>query len=102
MPQSEQRPSVGLTPTVAGNAAGWRVEPPVSVAVAPMQSCAGTADADPPHAPSGASVGMKALSERAASIAARCASVSSSEVKDLFARPFLASAIVIDVKFVIY
>src|SRR5829696_6479512 len=45
---------------------------------------------------------MKALSERAASMAARCASVSSSEVKDLFARPALASAIVIDVRSVIY
>ena len=39
---------------------------------------------------------------RAASIAARCASVSSSEVKDLLARPALASAIVIEVKSVIY
>ena len=45
---------------------------------------------------------MKALSARAASIAARCASVSSSEVKDLSARPLLASAIVSDVKSVIY
>jgi hypothetical protein len=45
---------------------------------------------------------MKALSARAASIAERCASVSSSAVKDLFARPFLASAIVIDINRVIY
>src|SRR6266567_7110008 len=195
-------------PTVAVNAAGWRIEPPVSVAVAPMQSDAATAEAEPPDEPPGTSVvflpsrrqglatgpkqevsfdepianssllslpsitapsrqscdvtvdsyvgtklprifehavvrtslvanrslipsGMpasgppspvailasiaramararsgvsstKALSARAASIAARCASVSSSEVKDLLARPFLASAIVSDVKSVIY
>ena len=44
----------------------------------------------------------KALSERAASMAARCASVSSSAVKDLLARPSRASAIVIDVRSVIY
>src|SRR5437660_4046614 len=44
----------------------------------------------------------KALSERAASIAARCASVSSRDVKDFFARPSRASAIVIDVNSVIY
>jgi hypothetical protein len=43
-----------------------------------------------------------ALSARAASIALRWASVNSSEVKDLLARPDLASAIVSDVKSVIY
>src|SRR5215469_4095412 len=43
-------------PTVAVNAAGWRIEPPVSVAVAPMQSSAATADADPPDEPPGTSV----------------------------------------------
>ena len=45
---------------------------------------------------------MKALSARAASIAERCASVSSSAVKDLFARPSRASASVSDVNGVIY
>src|ERR1700689_272558 len=40
-------------PTVAVNAAGWRIEPPVSVAVAPMHSCADTADAEPPDEPPG-------------------------------------------------
>ena len=34
MPQREQRPYVGLMPTVPVSAAGWRIEPPVSVAVA--------------------------------------------------------------------
>src|SRR5712664_3846949 len=43
-------------PTVAVKAAGCRIEPPVSVAVAPMQSCAATEDADPPEEPPGTSV----------------------------------------------
>src|ERR1700722_9218362 len=58
MPQREQRPSVGLMPTVAVNAAGWRIDPPVSVAVAPMHSSAATADAEPPDDPPGTSVGL--------------------------------------------
>src|SRR5450755_1063616 len=40
-------------PTVAVNAAGWRIEPPVSVAVAPRHRCAATADAEPPDEPPG-------------------------------------------------
>jgi len=40
-------------PTVAVNAAGWRIEPPVSVAVAPMHN---SADAEPPEEPPGTSV----------------------------------------------
>src|SRR3979411_1558174 len=48
MPPREQRPYVGFTPTVAVNAAGWRIEPPESVAVAPMHNSAATADAEPP------------------------------------------------------
>ncbi len=43
-------------PTVAVNAAGWRIDPPVSVAVAPMHSSAATADAEPPDEPPGTSV----------------------------------------------
>src|SRR5665213_311966 len=195
-------------PTVPVNAAGCRIEPPVSVAVAPMHNSAATADAEPPDEPPGTNLvsapsrrhglttdpkhevsfdepianssllslpsitapsrqscevtvdsyggtklprifehavvrtslvanrslipsGMppsgppsplailasaacamarawsgvsstKALSARAASIAPRWASVSSSEVKDFFARPWRASAIVNDVKSVIY
>src|SRR5829696_2301437 len=53
MPQREQRPYVGLMPTVPVKAAGWRIEPPVSVAVAPRQSRAATAAADPPEDPPG-------------------------------------------------
>src|SRR5829696_8360728 len=40
-------------PTVPVKAAGWRIEPPVSVAVAPRQSRAATAAADPPEEPPG-------------------------------------------------
>src|SRR5215468_7834025 len=40
-------------PTVPVNAAGWRIEPPVSVAVAPRQSRAATAAAEPPDEPPG-------------------------------------------------
>src|SRR3982074_2428784 len=43
-------------PTVALNAAGWRIEPPVSVAVEPMHRSAATADAEPPDEPPGTSV----------------------------------------------
>ena len=48
-------------PTVAVNAAGWRIEPPVSVAVAPMQSSAATAEAEPPDEPPGTSVRIGAV-----------------------------------------
>src|SRR5262245_1861339 len=53
MPQREQRPYVGLIPTVAVNAAGCRIDPPVSVAVAPRQRLAATAAAEPPEEPPG-------------------------------------------------
>src|SRR5216684_6818888 len=36
-------------------AAGWRIEPPVSVPVAPRQSPAATAEAEPPEEPPGTS-----------------------------------------------
>src|SRR3954454_4937580 len=55
MPHREQRPYVGLTRTLAVNAAGWRVEAPVSVPVAPMHNNAATAEADPPDEPPGTS-----------------------------------------------
>ena len=42
-------------PTMPVNAAGWRIEPPVSVPVAPRQSCAATAAAEPPDEPPGTS-----------------------------------------------
>src|ERR1700721_3423740 len=43
-------------PTVAVNATGWRIDPPVSVAVAPMHKSAATAEAEPPDEPPGTSV----------------------------------------------
>ena len=42
-------------PTVPVKAAGWRIEPPVSVAVAAAQSQAVTAAAEPPDEPPGTS-----------------------------------------------
>ncbi len=40
-------------PTVPVKAAGWRIEPPVSVAVAPRHRSAATAAAEPPEEPPG-------------------------------------------------
>src|SRR5919199_3984963 len=40
-------------PTVPVKAAGWRIDPPVSVAVAPAQIRAATAAAEPPDDPPG-------------------------------------------------
>src|SRR3981189_36390 len=48
-------------PTVAVNAAGWRIEPPVSVAVAPMHNSAPTAPRRPPVHPAGPQRGIGAL-----------------------------------------
>ena len=45
----------GLIPTVPVKAAGWRIEPPVSVPVAPRHRSAATAAADPPDDPPGVS-----------------------------------------------
>src|SRR5690606_32150162 len=61
MPQREQRPYVGLMPTVPVSAAGWRMEPPVSVAVAPRQRSAETAAEDPPEDPPGTSLALSIL-----------------------------------------
>ena len=46
-------------PTVPVKAAGWRMEPPVSVAVAPRHSRAATAAAEPPDAPPGTSAAFE-------------------------------------------
>ena len=51
-------------PTVPVNAAGWRIEPPVSVAVAPAQSQAATAVADPPDEPPGTSGAFEPLARQ--------------------------------------
>src|SRR5680860_1788401 len=52
-PYRETPPYVGLTPTVPVTAAGWRIEPPVSVPTARGASKAATAADDPPPAPPG-------------------------------------------------
>ena len=53
-------------PTMPVKAAGWRMEPPVSLAVAARQSRAATADADPPDEPPG--VSRPRLSELSAAV----------------------------------
>src|SRR6266568_9253661 len=73
---------------------------PASGPPSPLAILASTARAMA-RAWSGVSI-TKVLRARAASIAFRCASVSSSDVKDLLARPSRASASVSDVKSVIY
>ena len=52
-PYLETRPYVGLTPTTPQSAAGWRMEPPVSVPVAAAHRRAATAAAEPPEEPPG-------------------------------------------------
>jgi hypothetical protein len=44
---------VGLSPTTPQSAAGWRIEPPVSVPIAHGARPAATAAADPPEDPPG-------------------------------------------------
>src|SRR5438309_6888163 len=52
-PQRGTRPYVGFMPTTPQSAAGWRIEPPVSVPSAKSASPAATATADPPDDPPG-------------------------------------------------
>src|SRR3990170_5427325 len=61
IPQREQRPYVGLMPTVPVSAAGWRMEPPVSVAVAARHRPAETAAEEPPDEPPGTSLSVLPL-----------------------------------------
>src|ERR687885_394789 len=46
-------PYVGLSPTIPHRAAGWRIEPPVSVPIAHGAVPAATAAAEPPDDPPG-------------------------------------------------
>ena len=46
-------------PTVPVKAAGWRMEPPVSVAVAARQTRAATAAAEPPEDPPGTKAALE-------------------------------------------
>ena len=52
-PQRGTRPYVGFMPTAPVSAAGWRIEPPVSVPSENRTSPAATATADPPDEPPG-------------------------------------------------
>ena len=54
-PNRDTRPYVGLRPTVPVSAAGWRMDPPVSVPSAPKTIRAATAAAEPPELPPGLS-----------------------------------------------
>ena len=53
MPAREMRPTVVLRPMTPQNAAGMRIEPPVSVPVASATRPAATAAAEPPLDPPG-------------------------------------------------
>src|SRR5919197_1729326 len=52
-PNRETRPYVGFIPTQPTSAAGWRMDPPVSVPNVPATSLAATAAALPPEDPPG-------------------------------------------------
>ena len=58
IPHRLHRPYVGLMPAMPQKLAGWRIEPPVSVAVAPSASRAATAAAEPPEEPPGTSAAL--------------------------------------------
>ena len=53
IPYRETAPYVGFRPTIPHKAAGWRMEPPVSVPIATGASPAATAAAEPPELPPG-------------------------------------------------
>ena len=53
MPQRETVPYDGLSPVRPQSAAGWRIEPPVSVPVTAGARRAATAAAEPPDEPPG-------------------------------------------------
>src|SRR3954468_7473592 len=64
MPNREQRPYVGLRPTRPVTAAGWRIEPPVSVPVAARQRSAATAADEPPDDPPGTRLALEFLARQ--------------------------------------
>jgi hypothetical protein len=51
-------------PAMPVNAAGWRIEPPVSVPVAPAQRRAATADEEPPDEPPGTSAAFESFARQ--------------------------------------
>src|SRR6201996_1184681 len=56
IPKREHEPYVGFKPTIPHSAAGWRIEPPVSVPSAHGARPAATAAALPPEEPPGTRV----------------------------------------------
>src|SRR5919201_207387 len=52
-PKRDTAPYVGLCPTMPVTAAGWRIDPPVSVPIPSGASHAATAALDPPDEPPG-------------------------------------------------
>src|SRR5690348_13752581 len=54
-------PYVGFKPHTPVSAAGWRIDPPVSVPVVPGSSSAATAAADPPELPPGTQSALHGL-----------------------------------------
>src|ERR1700678_208484 len=55
MPRRLRRPYVGLCPAMPHQAAGPRIDPPVSLPIAPMHRPAATAAPDPDDDPDGSS-----------------------------------------------
>src|ERR1700754_3949472 len=62
MPKRETAPYVGFSPTIPHSAAGWRIEPPVSVPIAHGAATAATAAVLPPELPPGTRVRPHGLS----------------------------------------
>ncbi len=60
-PYRDTAPYVGFRPTMPQNAAGWRIEPPVSVPSAQGARPPATAAAEPPDEPPGTSAGSHGL-----------------------------------------
>src|SRR5438270_11095430 len=61
IPKRDTRPYVGLMPVMPQSAAGCRIEPPVSVPVAPGTRRAATAAGEPPDEPPGTSCTFQGL-----------------------------------------
>src|SRR3954468_24733532 len=61
MPLRLTLPYVGFSPTIPHSAAGWRIDPPVSVPIAHGAAPVATAAALPPDDPPGTRVGSQGL-----------------------------------------
>jgi len=61
IPEREIEPYVGFIPTTPQSAAGWRIEPPVSVPSEQGANPPATTAADPPEEPPGTRTGSQGL-----------------------------------------